>query len=174
MNTSPVISVLCVADKSNYDLIPGLDLWKQARDTYNFTGSNPVITHAPCAQWSKLKAFAKVNKYEKDLAFFCLEKVQKNGGIFEHPAGSSFWQIAGIRNRVISINQHWFGLPIQKRTYLYFSQCGPLQLPLSFNAIERNFSNLSPAQRSATPPLLIDWFIACIRSKNESQPSEKK
>ena len=154
------ISVLCVHPKSNYYLVPGLDCWDAERDAYNFIGTNKVITHAPCAQWSKLKAFATVNPYEKNLANFCLDKVLENGGIFEHPAGSSFWKYRGIEKQVVSVNQFWWGFPTQKRTYLYFHNCIPNATPLNFNAVEKTFSNLTSKQRSASTLPFIHWLLS--------------
>ncbi|HMG14046.1 MAG TPA: hypothetical protein VK590_01295 [Saprospiraceae bacterium] len=119
-------------------------------DAYKFNNTFPVITHAPCAQWSKMKSFSKVNIKEKDLAFFCYEKVMANGGIFEHPAGSSFFKYIGISNKIISVNQHWFNFPSQKKTYLFFNRCLPGQMPINFNAVEKTTLNLSSYMRSHT------------------------
>lgn len=79
------ISVLCAMENSFYYSISGLDVWNKDRDAYFFTGTNPVIVHPPCQQWSRMKAFARPDPEEKELAFFCLQKVLKNGGVFEHP-----------------------------------------------------------------------------------------
>ena len=83
--------MLCAAPQSYYWSIPGLQIYDRQRDARSFQGSQPVIAHAPCAQWSKLKAFAAVDPGEKDLAWFCFKKWVANGGIFEHPEGSSFF-----------------------------------------------------------------------------------
>lgn len=155
-----MISVLCVNENSVYKTL-GLDCYDKQRDAYSFTGGNPVITHAPCQQWSRLKAFAKPNDYERDLAWFCLEAVERNGGIFEHPAGSSFFREAGIVP-TISINQFWFGFPCRKHTWLYFSKCKPLALPLRFDAIEKKVDQLHSSKRSDTTESFAMWLIACI------------
>lgn len=115
-----MITILCAKKDSIYKQIPGVDVWDIDRDAYFFTGSNPVITHAPCAQWSRMKAFANDNKDEKELAWFCLNKVLRNGGIFEHPAGSSFFKEAGITQNIYSVDQSWWGFPARKRTYFVF------------------------------------------------------
>ena len=154
-----MISVLCVNEDSIYKTM-GLDCYDKHRDAYTFTGSNPVITHAPCAQWSRLKSFSTPDPYEKDLAWFCLEKVKANGGIFEHPAGSSFFKEAGIKP--FSIDQFWFGFPCKKRTYLYFSKCKPVAVPLRFDAIEKTVDQLHSSRRSDTTEQLARWFINCI------------
>lgn len=131
-----MISVLCINPISVYHSIPNLDLWDEQRNAYRFTGSNPVITHAPCAQWSRMKAFSNPDPEQKQLAHFCCDQVERNGGIFEHPQGSSFFKERGIKP-TISIDQFWFGFPARKRTWLYFQKCKPIAHPLRFDAIEQ-------------------------------------
>ena len=147
-----MITVLCAKKNSLYKQIPGVDVWDEDRDAYFFTGSNPVITHAPCAQWSRMKAFAKDNPDEKELAYFCLNKVLRNGGIFEHPASSSFFKEAGIERNIYSVDQSWWGFPARKRTYLFFHKCKPLAMPLA-NELPKYVlginSKLTPAQKAA-------------------------
>ena len=161
------ISVLCVNPDSVYKNFPHLDCWDKNRNAYSFKGTNPVITHAPCAQWSRLKAFAKVDKEEKELAWFCLNKVQVNGGIFEHPMGSSFFKAAKIpRSQIYSVDQHWWGFPCRKRTYLYFSQCKPLSFPMRLEAIEKRVDQLHYSRRSDTTLQFAQWLVACIENAN--------
>ena len=156
------ISILCADTNSNYKQIPNLDVWDRARNAYNFTGSNPVITHAPCSQWSRLRGLAHENQLEKDLAFFCLEKVKNNGGIFEHPEGSIFFKTAGIKPTII-IDQGNFGFPAQKRTWLYFSRCNPLPLPPPvYSGYQISVNNMSSKRRSETTFPLIRWLVHSI------------
>jgi hypothetical protein len=169
-----MISVLCALPDSVYYQM-GLDVWDIQRDAYFFTGSNPVIVHPPCAQWSRLSAFSKPNESEKELAYFCLTKVIRNGGIFEHPAGSSFFKDVGIKP-TISIDQSWFGFPARKRTYLYFKDCRPLAYPLSFNApICPNVSGMngSNGSRSKTTLQLAQWFVDCINASRFTERGNK-
>lgn len=169
-----MISVLCAQKNSVYKAIPGIDVWDEARDAYFFTGSNPVITHAPCPQWSRMKAFANDKPDEKELAFFCLNKVIRNGGIFEHPAGSTFFKEAGITKNLYSVDQVWWGFPARKRTYLFFHGCKPLPVPL-FNSIPTHVVTISrggfkwpemkKSERSTTTLSFANWMISSI---NES------
>lgn len=169
-----MISVLCAQKNSVYKNIPGIDVWDALRDAYFFTGSNPVITHAPCPQWSRMKAFANDNPDEKELAFFCLQKVIRNGGIFEHPAGSTFFKEAGITKNLYSVDQSWWGFPARKRTYLFFHKCKPLAVPL-FNTIPTHvvtstrgsfkWPEMKKSQRSTTILPFATWLIDSI---NES------
>lgn len=171
-----MISVLCAKKNSVYKTIPGVDVWDQERDAYFFTGSNPVITHAPCAQWSRMKAFASDKPDEKELAYFCLGKIIRNGGIFEHPAGSSFFKTAGISKNIYSVDQSWWGFPARKRTYLFFHGCKPLPFPVmtavpthvlgissKLGPHQRSFrKNLSKGERSTTVLAFAEYLINCI------------
>lgn len=156
-----MITVLCVEENSVYQILQGFDPYPASRNAYTFTGNNPIIAHPPCAQWSKLKGMAYTNAEEKDLAFFWLEKVQKNTGIFEHPVGSSFFREAGIKP-TISIDQSWWGFPARKPTALYFHGIKPIAFPLSFDMIERKTADLHSSSRSITVPALALWFQSCI------------
>lgn len=160
-----MITILCTEPNSNYEFYANLDLWNKQRNAYNYKGKNPIIAHPPCQQWSRLKAFAKEDKEEKNLAYFCWEQVNKNGGIFEHPAGSSFFnEVNADRTKIRSINLHWFGFPAQKRTYLYFHKCKPIQLPLRFESVEKKVADLHSSTRSETPFKLIEWMITSIKT----------
>lgn len=165
-----MISVLCALSNSIYKTIPGVDVWDAKRDAYYFTGSNPVIVHPPCQQWSRLKAFVKPNPDKKELAYHCLKIVIRNGGIFEHPMGSSFFKEVGLRP-TLCIDQFVFGFPARKRTWLYFHNCKPLAQPLRFDAIQsevtRNLSYRS-GKRSETTIQFATWLIDCISLSKSS------
>lgn len=162
------ISVLCTLPNSVYKQLPGVDAYDLQRDAYTFSGNNPIIAHPPCQQWSRMKNFANDNPREKELAIFCLEQIHKNGGILEHPAGSSFFKYAGIVP-TISVNQAWFGFPCQKKTYLYFFDCEPLAFPLSFDCPVRTVSQLTPSHRSITTIQFATWLLDCVRSSQTNK-----
>lgn len=158
-----MITILGVHKKSNYKLIPGLDLWDAERDAYNYTGINPVIAHPPCAQWSRMKNFAKSSSSEKELAAFCFEMVLNNGGIFEHPAGSSFFKYYGVdKYKILSVSQRWWGFPAEKRTYLYFSRCKPLATPISFDCATKKVCELHSSSRSIMPLSFCQYLVNCV------------
>lgn len=165
-----MISVLCAKKNSIYKTIPGVDVWDEDRDAYFFTGSNPVITHAPCAQWSRMKAFANDDPDQKELAYHCLKYVLRNGGIFEHPGGSSFFKEAGVTNNIYSVDQVWWGFPARKRTYLFFHYCKPLAFPVMQylptvrvgSRKGRKDTEISKTQRSTTVRAFAHWMIDSI------------
>lgn len=171
------IAILCADEKSNYFKLANrynLDIYTLSRSATNFDYSCPVIAHPPCAQWSRLHAFATPNQREKELAWFCLEAVNRCGGIFEHPSGSHFFKTASIKP-TISVDQHWFGYPARKRTYLYFSDCSPIQHPLSLDAPTKNsVTNISRSMRSRCSVAFCVWLIECtLLVYLNSQNSEK-
>lgn len=172
-----MISVLCANPDSVYKTLPGLDVWDKERNAYNFTGKNPVITHAPCQQWSRMRNFSKPDQAEKELAWFCLRKVLENGGVFEHPAGSLFFKEAKIfpgDPGLYSVDQFWWNLPARKRTYLYFSKCQPVSFPVRFDLIEYRLGHskggkkdLPKKLRSYTTPEFAKWLIDCVSQVEE-------
>ena len=81
------ITVLCTTENSIYKKL-GMDCYDKNRDAYSYKGKGPVIAHPPCAQWSRLKKFAKKDTMSKLLLHHCMQIVRTNGGVVEHPAGS--------------------------------------------------------------------------------------
>ena len=59
-------------------------------------GGIPCVAHPPCRGWGRLKHLSKVSQSELDLAVFAVGCVRRNGGILEHPAGSSLWRFLGL------------------------------------------------------------------------------
>jgi hypothetical protein len=159
-----MIAVIGVHPKSNYKHFGNLDLYDLHRDGFNFAGDIPVIAHPPCAQWSRLKAFSKFSAKDKNLAILCWHYVNQNGGIFEHPAGSSFFDYIGAdRTNLLSVNQSWWGFPATKRTYLYFSRCKAIAHPLSFDLVPGGVCDLHSSQRSLMPAAFCKFLIDCVR-----------
>lgn len=155
------ISVLCVDDTTNYLKLPGLDLWNKDRDAYGFVGTNKVITHAPCQQWSMLKAFAKINAYERLLAYHCFDLVQRNGGIFEHPHGSSFFKRVGVKPTIL-VDQNHFGFRARKRTALYFKDCEPLPYQMTLLQPVITVQNMDKRERSRMTVDFCRWLVSCV------------
>lgn len=161
-----IISVLCVDVESTYFDIPGVDLWTKHRDIRNCKTSFPVITHAPCQQWSRLHAFANKND-EKELAYLCWDFVHKNGGIFEHPSGSHFFKTVNAdKSKMLSVDQCWWGFPARKRTYLYFHECTWLPFPLFQLPQVKELQCIRQHLRSRSPLSFNQWLVDSIRSSH--------
>lgn len=163
-----MVSILCVQKGSNYYSIPGLDLWDIERDAYQYQGNNPVIAHPPCAQWSKMRAFSKPDQRQKDLAFFCYEKVKQNGGILEHPVGSLFFKSVDLsKGKLYKVFQSDFGFQSQKATLLWFVNCRPLPYPIFTQEarILKDVSRISANQRAKMPLGFCYWLVNSLQNE---------
>lgn len=160
-----MITVLCAMEDSNYfKLEEDLDIWTKERDAWNYNGTNKVIAHPPCQQWSRLRKFAKEDQREKELAIYCYQLVKNYGGILEHPAGSTLFEYMGTpRGQIRSIDQSWFGFPARKRTYLYVNGIDLEPYQLSFNAVQKKVQDLSQKQRSKMPIAMCQWLVDSIK-----------
>lgn len=161
------IAVLGVQPGSNYYKIklPGvvLDLYDKERDMRTFDFSCPVITHAPCSQWSIMKAFARPNEDEKQLAFFALKAVHICGGIFEHPFKSSFFRdYVPDMYHAQKVYQSNFGFKAPKPTILYCNGVKLLPEPLTFAPVKQRTSAINGAYRAKTPMQFNLWLINSI------------
>lgn len=190
MHPSQKIPILFTQVNSNYLSYPFADCYDEKRDALTFSGHQAVIAHPPCRLWSRLRQFSTAPIQEKELAIWAINLVRKNGGILEHPAGSSLFSFMNIPRDgsydefggfILSIHQHWFGYPARKKTYLYICGCTRSQLPsfpLSFNAIEYSVSNskvlkeIPKRERSTTPSALCE-FLFLIQIAIERNKSSK-
>lgn len=178
------VAVLFARSDSIYKNIDGCDVFDMDRDALNFLGGLPVVAHPPCRAWGRLRQFAKPRKGEKDLALFAVDCVRNNGGVLEHPAGSSLFA-DGLLPRpgqsdkygfTIQVHQHWFGHKAEKKTWLYISGIEPSQVPASplvFSEPEyvcaqnsrsqKTKKEISKADRERTPPLFADYLLTIAR-----------
>jgi len=175
-----VVPVLFTEEKSNYLSVPGASCWNKQRNALTYFGNHAVICHPPCRLFSKLKSFSTADESEKQLAYHALNLVRRNGGILEHPAGSSLWreknlplgsQVDQYCGFTISLNQFWFGHPAKKNTWLYICGISRSQvpaLPLNFDRREfcvsapnrnTNLTELPKALRNHTPILFARYLI---------------
>jgi len=133
------VAVLFARADSIYKLIDGADVYDMSRDARTFVGGLPVVAHPPCRAWGRLRQFANPRADEKDLALFAVEQVRVNGGVLEHPAGSTLWDAAGLPRPgqgrdafggfTLPIDQFWFGHKAAKKTWLYVCGVSPRDVP---------------------------------------------
>lgn len=177
-----MIAVLFARSDSIYKTIEGLDVYDIERDARSFEGSQPVIAHPPCRAWGCLSHFAKPRPDEKDLAFFAVEQIRKNGGVLEHPAFSKLWAAAnlpmpGERDEfggwTLPIPQYWFGHLARKNTWLYIVGINPANLPpiplilgeagYVVSTSKRRYAPSKPEipkkQREQTPVNFANWLV---------------
>ncbi len=161
------IAILCADKLSEYYNVKvqgvTLDIYTQERDMLNFNFDAPVIAHPPCAQWSRLRTFAKHDSEVKALAFLCKLAVDKCGGIVEHPHGSLFMRKHIGYGKCISVNQHWFGFRAKKSTLLYCNKVTLLSHPLSFDLPTcNNISHANKCVRSRSTLEFNTWLVESV------------
>jgi hypothetical protein len=97
-----MIGALFVQTGGTYFGIPGVVPWDKEKDARRYFGPWPVVAHPPCERWGRYWSggpSAKVRrKRGDDSGCFesALRAVRTWGGILEHPADSSAWEIFGL------------------------------------------------------------------------------
>jgi len=132
------VAILFARADSIYKQMEGVDVWDIERDARRYRGMCPVVAHPPCRAWGNLRMMAKPRPDEKELALYAIDQVRINGGVLEHPAGSTLWPVAklpepGDRDAwggfTIIAPQFWWGHLADKATRLYICGCGSGDLP---------------------------------------------
>lgn len=178
-----MVAVLFARGDSIYKTMPGLDVYDKERDAKTFKGGAPVVAHPPCRAWSRMRAFAKPEPGEKELAHFAIFQVRENGGVLEHPSGSKlfkdFLPAPGCSDAfgwTMAVDQFWWGHKARKRTYLYIVGIEPGQLPVMPIVLgdapyvccrtsknNKNRPEISKAWRERTPPDFAAWLVEVAR-----------
>lgn len=178
-----MVAVLFARRDSNYKKF-SVDVWDEDRNALNYSGDDPVIAHPPCRAWSQLRHFAKPQPGEKELAFFAVDQVRKNGGVLEHPARSKLWEAAnlpepGQRDEyggwTFEAPQKWWGHKCEKPTRFYIVGCPPAELPTvplilgeashvqTYSHKCRRRPQIKLAEREHTPPAMAAWLVEVAR-----------
>lgn len=172
---SPSVAVLFAKTRSIYNTLPGCDVWDEKRDARLYMGNHPVIAHPPCRAWGKLRHFSKHQPHERHLAMLAVAKVRINGGVLEHPAGSTLWPFASLPlpghrddfgGWTLPILQSWFGHRAPKATWLYFCGVDPSDLPplpFELGIPSGRIEQMGRSEREATPPALASWLLDSVR-----------
>lgn len=176
--------VLFARSDSIYKTLPSCDVYDIERDARTWPGGSPVIAHPPCRAWGRLRHFAKPRPDEKELALWAVEQVRRFGGVLEHPAQSTLWDVAclpkvGMRDIyggwTLPIPQYWFGHRAEKATWLYVVGCEPGKLPpIPFKMGEATHvvqsrkrhkyrPHITKAEREHTPLELAKWLCDVIK-----------
>jgi len=173
------VAVLFCRKNSNYKNLVS-ECYDIDRNARTFDLEIPVIAHPPCRAWGMLRQFAKPRPDEKDLALFAIEIIRTNGGVLEHPRGSTLFpkylplpgQTDSFGGFTICISQKDFGHPAEKKTFLYV--CGMSKnelprLPISFDPVLFTIDTpkgkntlkkqCSKSWRERTPDLLMKYLI---------------
>jgi hypothetical protein len=176
------VAVLFIQKNSAYLDIPEADCYDIERNALTYADKLPVVAHPPCRLWGRLRGLSTAPIEEKKLAIFAVEAVRRCGGVLEHPAGSTLWKEMELPKPgcgydkfggwTLEIDQHWFGYPAKKNTWLYIVGLKPNELPnytLNLFAIthlvhtssrkNRRLSYLSKSKQSYTMPKLTRWLV---------------
>ena len=181
------VAVLFACADSVYFGVEGCDVFTKDRDARSYAGGLPVVAHPPCRAWASLRHCAKPEPGEKDLAFFALETVRRNGGVLEHPQRTTFWQAAGLPDVgsideyggwTLIVDQNWWGHRAQKRTRLYICGISPRELPsmpLKLGRASHTVGlwsgrdkatcrpSIGKKEFEATPPHFAAWLVEVAR-----------
>lgn len=140
------VAALYVDERGPYMDMDGVDQWTVDRDARLYDGPNSVVAHPPCADWSRLRAFARRDDARKSCGPRAVEQVREFGGVLEHPAHSSLWRglslprpygtgylCRSLRDSeggfTLAVNQCDWGHKAQKATWLYISGVHPRDVP---------------------------------------------
>jgi hypothetical protein len=143
-----VIAALYVEKGGVYYGLPDVDPWDEERDARLYAGPWPVVAHPPCSRWCAVAHLVEKRygyKVGEDGGCFeaALEAVREFGGVLEHPAFTKAWAKYGLPRPpargwqqtidgeyVCEVDQHAYGFPGRKTTWLYAVGVEPL--PLDF------------------------------------------
>lgn len=185
-----MIAVLFARQDSRYKQLDGYDVYDIDRDARHYAADYPVIAHPPCRAWGMLSHMANPRPDEKDLAWFALAQVRKNGGVLEHPTGSRLWKEGKLPlmgqgyddfgGFTLEVDQYDFGHVAHKRTKLYI--CGIKieqlpELPPKNTAIPtrsicgnvKGTKGCTQYQREYTPDGLIDFLTQICNTVKENK-----
>ena len=180
---SPVVAVLCVAPKSVYHSMPGVECYDLNRDVRTFAGGMPVVAHPPCRAWSAYCAHqAKPLPEEKELGPLCVEWLRKCGGVLENPAHSRLFDACNLPKPgpgngqwhrrgdlwSMTVDQTWWGDARRKTTWLCFHGVTPHEILVPIRLHDphgdrRRWQVMSHTQRSATHPNMAAWLVQTAR-----------
>lgn len=167
------VAVLCARKGSIYHQISGCDVYCKRRPISEFIGTCPVLAHAPCRRWGRFRQFVKSagGESERYLASVCADHVRHYGGVFEHPAFSSYWKVGGLpypgekspEGVTIAVPQYWFGHRARKATWLFIARLDLSEIPDMPYRLEdmdkREVVLMGRGEREHTPPALANWLV---------------
>jgi len=186
---SPVrtVAALCVAGRSIYKYLPGVEVFDRRRDARTFNANMPAAAHPPCRLWSKFlrhQAKSPDPEGERELGRWCVRTVMRCGGVVEQPAGSGLWADMGLPmpNQpaqdgvfTIYVEQGWFGFASRKPTWLLC--CGvpisSIQIPFRFERASP-ISGLSAFGRSRSVTAFAEFLLGIARASSPGKAARAK
>lgn len=139
-------------------------------DARTYMDKYPVIAHPPCRAWGKLKGQAKPRPGEKELTYFALDVVNKNGGVLEHPKASDIWKVGDLsKGFILTIQQKDFGHVARKDTNLYIVGIDPCQIPsppITLSQADGKVEFMDKKDREKTPVDLAIYLLNILERIN--------
>ncbi len=200
------VAALYVDPKGCYAGLEGVEMWDEVRDARKYPGPWPGVYHPPCSRWCQLAPVVEARygyKVGDDDGCFAaaLASVRRWGGVLEHPAFSRAWPVYELhrpttgggwerslwdRGWTCYVEQHAYGHPARKATWLYYVGDDPPELrwsstsrsgydweqkrPKAWVSWMSNHGNPDGVVRvgkkaaAATPPDFRDALLAMARS----------
>jgi hypothetical protein len=137
-----MIAALYVQTGGAYFGLEDVDPWDETRDARLYAGPWAVVAHPPCARWCALAHLVELRygyRVGDDGGTFAaaLAAVRRFGGVLEHPAYSKAWAAYDLPRpgrsgwtgsffdvgHSTEVDQHAYGFPGRKRTWLYAVGC---------------------------------------------------
>lgn len=177
------VVLYCNENTVYYD-IPGIEVYDFTRNSLNFKKNVPVIAHPPCRLWSKLKKFSTAPESEKFLAISAVNHIRENGGVLEHPEGSSLFRYMKMpldsKNDdfggfTISVDQCNYGFQAKKRTWLYIVGCSRSDLPiLNYFSEIKQYKKVEKMSRERRADTTLDFALLLINILEIIKEKQKK
>lgn len=174
-STDRKVVVLCARKDSHYKNMSNVECYDSERNAFSYYGNEPIVAHPPCRLWGRYKHRAKSEnvELEKHLARFCVNQVRNNGGVLEHPDGSSLFKEMDIPvdgsvdmfgGYVVKLNQGDYGHRAEKRTFLYVVRCVIPYRPPYKHPNPKCVEKLSVRQREMTPEYFGRYLVDIART----------
>ena len=184
-----MVTVLFCTENSIYKKL-GCNVYDKNRDALSWSGKEPAIYHPPCQLWSRMKYFSTAPESDKYYALWSVNKVRSYGGILEHPAASSLFNLMNLPKPgrsdefgfTVEIDQFNYGHLARKKTWLYICGIEPgLVMPLLSKKIPARCKyvcstskrghkpELNQKERNKTPIRMAKTFVKIIEKFNNSE-----
>ncbi len=176
------VAVLYAREDSVYKQLGYADVWDAARDARRWPGGLPAVAHPPCRSWGRLRKFAKPREDERMLALLAVQQVRTYGGVLEHPAGSTLFDVCKLPKPgnppdafggfTIELDQVHFGHRARKPTWLYVVRptrrpkmhVGVRQPTATIRGGRPGLPQIGHREREATPERFARWLCLLAMS----------